>query len=147
MAYIDATFLDEAFGAANVTALCPTAAERDRVIALADGEVYTALYNAGYQTAAAPGDVTPATTDADVQRLSFGIWLNIAHLRNRKELPPEARVYTDLLASVRDGSYELPGLTKTTSRAVGGVSTTNVSPTSANGRPPIFDRKHMTGYG
>lgn len=150
MAYIDATFLQNAFGSANVTALTATSGERDLLITLAQGEVYSALYNAGYQTDAAPDDFAADGSDCpDTIRLAaLGAWLELAHLRKRKELPETARIYTARVELLRDGRMEVPGLTKTTTRAVGGVVRPDVtSEVSDGGRPAVFSRKKMDGYG
>ncbi|MFQ5427186.1 MAG: hypothetical protein ACE5EV_08900 [Gaiellales bacterium] len=148
MAYIDASYLNDIFGSANVTALCPTTAEQDAVIAAADAEVYGALYAAGYQTGYAPSDLTPATTPELVRASSFGAWLQIAHLRNRKELPESARIYTDKLEAIARGeAYEVPGWTKTTTRAIGGVvKTDTTSSRSDGGRAAVFDGSEMDGW-
>lgn len=150
MAYIDGDFLDDAFGSGNVTALCATSSEKALVIALAEAETYSALYNAGYQSSSSPDDFAADGSDCpDTVRLAaFGAWLELAHLRNRKELPPNAGVYTAKLAQIRDGSLEVPELTKDTERAVGGVVKTDTTSTvAAGGRPPLFDRGSMEGYG
>lgn len=147
MAYIDGDFLNDTFGSANVTALCATSGERDAVIKLAEASVYSALYNAGYQTDSAPGDLTPATTPDIVQLAAFGAWLEIAHLRNRKELPEEAQRYTNKLDAIESGQVEIAGLTKTTSRAVGGVIKTDVTSSRADGgRAAVFDGDKMDGW-
>jgi len=147
VAYINGTFLDNTFGSANVTALCPTTTERDAVITLADAAVYSALYNAGYQTDSAPGDFSGDAPDI-VQLASLGAWLEIAHLRNRKELPDTAARYTSRLDAIESGKIEIPGLAKTTTRAVGGVTRPDVTSTRADGgRAAIFDGSKMDGYG
>lgn len=148
MAYIDATFLDETFGSVNVTALTPTTDERDRIILLAEAQIFSALFHAGYQAGAGPTDLTPATTPNIVQLATFGSWLELAHLRNRKELPAEASEFTGLRKKIREGDIEVSGLTKTTSRAVGGVIKTDTTTARPEGgRAPIFDSGSMDGYG
>lgn len=151
MSYIDGTFLDETFGAAAVTALTPTTAERDAVITMAEAAVYSALWNAGYQTDSAPSDLTPATTPDIVQLLAYRVWLELAHIRREKQVPQSL---VDILPTPRDlerddaGRIEVPGLAKSVARAVGGVTTTDVtSVRSEGGRAPVFDGESMDGYG
>lgn len=148
MAYIDASYLNDILGSSNVTSLCPTTAERDAVIAAADAEVYGALYAAGYQSGYAPADLTPATTPELVKLASFGAWLEIASLRNRKELPEAARRYTGKIDAISKGeTFEVPGWTKTTTRAIGGVIKTDVTSTqAAGGRAAVFDGTEMDGW-
>lgn len=147
MAYIDQSFLDDAFGAANVTALCPTAGELAAVISLAESEVESALWNAGYQTDSRAADLTPATTPDIVQLATFGAWLEIAHLRNRKELPEAAERYTNKLVAIEAGNVEIADFTKNVVRAVGGVAKADVTSSSSDGgRPAIFTAKKMDGW-
>jgi len=147
VAYIDGTFLDNTFGSANVTALCPTTTERDAVITMAEAQVYSALWNAGYQTDSAPGDLTPSTTPDVVQLATFGAWLEIAHLRNRKELPEEAERYTGKVDAIESGQLEIPSLSKTVTRAVGGVTKPDTSSSRADdGRPAVFSGDKMDGW-
>lgn len=151
MAYIDGTFLDNTFGATNVTALTPTTTERDAVITMAEAAVYSALWNAGYQTDSAPADLTPATTPDIVQLLTYRVWLELAHIRREKVVPDSLLNILPVPGDLeRDdpGRIEVPGFTKSVTRAVGGVSTTDVTTARASGgRPPIFDAESMDGYG
>ena len=47
--------------------------------------------------------------------------------------------YVRKLDLVRTGKMELPGVTKSVSRAVGGIASTDT--TGESGRPQIFDRR------
>lgn len=149
MAYIDGDFLDDVFGAGNVTALTPTTAERDLLITMAQGATHSALVVAGYD-AVAPGDYASTGSDCpDAIRLAcFGEWLRLAHLRNRKELPEVAKSYTEYAQMIRDGRMEIPDAAKIASRAVGGVVKADTTSTTADGgRSAIFTRTKMDGYG
>lgn len=153
MAYIDATFLNSAFGTTNVTALCGSAGEVSTVVGLAEAAVYAALWNAGYQTDSAPADFTTATVPKTVQLLAYVTWIELAHLRKSKptpealtrNLPKIADLDPDEAGRVR---MEIPELTKSTTRAIGGVSTTDVTSDRVDGgRPAVFGPDKMTGYG
>jgi hypothetical protein len=150
VAYIDGTFLDNTFGSTNVTALCPTTTERDAVITMAEAAVYSALYNAGYQTDSAPADVTTSTVSDTVQLLTYRVWLELAHLRNQKSIPATLDLVLPKPSDLEKdgpGRLEIPGLTKNTARAVGGVSTTDVtSDREDGGREAVFSGDKMTGW-
>lgn len=149
MAYIDGDYLDDAFGAANVLALTATTAERDLLITMAQGVTHSALVVAGYDSCA-PGDYDSTGSDCPtvIRLATFGEWLRLAHLRNRKELPTVALPYVEYVALIRDGKMEIPDLTKVATRAIGGVVKTDTTSTAADGgRAAIFTRAKMEGYG
>ena len=146
MAYIDGTYLDGLLDAATVTALCATTTARDAMIAAADAMVQAELYGVGYRTGTDPAALTPATTPEIIKQASFGAWLELAHLRNRKELPDAAKAWTGIRAQIR-GGLEVAGLVRDASRAIGGVSAPDVSSArSDGGRPPVFDGDGMDGW-
>ena len=147
MAYIDEAFLQDAFGSAQVTALCPTADELTATIELAEAEVHSAVVMGGYQSSA-PGDYTPSTVPKVIKLAAYGAWLELAHLRMRKELPDSARAYTHKIELIRKGDLEIIGsdgvsVSKDTGRAVNGIQATD---STSTGRPTIFGRTSMEGY-
>lgn len=149
MAYIDGDFLDDVFGAGNVLALTPTPAERDLVIDLAEADTHSALTVAGYIDCS-PDDYGSTGSDCPkgVQLACFGAWLRLAHLRNRKELPEVAKGYTEYAQMIRDGRMEIPDLSKSTTRAIGGVVKADTTSTTADGgRAAVFTRTKLEGYG
>lgn len=144
MPYIDAKYLNEAFGAAEVNALCPTPNELARVIEMAEAETETALLNGGYGSAV-PSSVFATVDDCPkaIRLLAFGAWVEAAHGRKRVEIPAQYLEYVRKLDQVRTGRMELPGVDKggvekNVGRGPGGVMSTPT--TGPEGRPAVFDR-------
>lgn len=144
MAFIDSTYLNNSFGSANVSALCPTADELNQSIASAESMVEAALILGGYSRRESSSVV--ATTPEIVKLACYGQWLQLAHLRHSLELKPQAWTWINLISAIRDGSVEIDGESRSTSRSVGGVSFTLSSATSSTESPQIFKRTRMTGY-
>lgn len=148
--YIDEAYLQKAFGTDEVAALCPSADELSITIELAEAEVESALLMGGYSSAV-PASVYASTAAVPkvVKLATYGAWLELAHLRRRKELPETAKRYTSKIGDIRTGALEIPGVPKNVSRAVGGVTATESSSDvseSDGSRPPVFDRETMEGY-
>lgn len=144
MAFIDSTYLNNSFGSANVTALCPTADELNQSIASAESMVEAALILGGYSRREATSSV--ATTPEVVKLACYGQWLQLSHLRHSLDLKPQAWTWINLISSIRDGSIEIDGESRSSSRSVGGVSFADSSATTAGGSPQIFKRSRMSGY-
>lgn len=149
--YLTAEYLQEAFGAEQVEALCPTAAELARVIQQATTETETALQNGGYSSAVPSSvytqlaDVDPEITAAgdcpgSISLLAFGAWIELAHGRRTLVVPEQYAAYIRKLDQVRNGKMDLPGVSKDTARAVGGVSWTESDPNVTGSHPQVFRR-------
>lgn len=160
--YLTETWLEDMVGTERVAALCPTADRLARAIDMAEAEVETALLNGGYPgavpstvyTSLPAAGVAPTSVQCPkaITLLAFGAWLELVHGINAIELPAQFAAYVQKLDLVRNGKIELPGLTKggvdkDTTRAVGGVSFTDSSTTSEDGRPAIFTRESFESGG
>lgn len=148
--YLTKAYLEKAYGATQVAALCATDDEIDTTIELAESEVESALEMGGYSNAV-PASVYAAIGDVPkiVKLAAYGAWLELAHLRNGIQLPNEAQAYVRKIEDIRSGKLELPGLSKDTERAVGGIAVTESSTSievSDGSRPQIFSRSGMDGY-
>lgn len=149
--YIDESYLQNAIGSAKLAALCPTSDELAAVIAQAHAETETALQNAGY-TGAVPHTTyaTVAACPAAISLAAFGAFMELAYGRNDLELPAAYRAYAQKLDLIRTGRMEIPSVTKSVARAVGGVSFTESSSSvtvSDGSRPQIFNRKAFSDGG
>lgn len=162
--YLTEAYLQEAFGALEVAALCPASGATSaadvlaRVIQQATAETETALQNGGYASAvpasiytslAAADGTAPTSTQcpAAISLLAFGAWIELAHGRRTIQIPEQYAAYVRKLDQVRSGRMELPGITKSVSRTVGGVSSTDTTSDSCNSRPQIFGRKAFADGG
>lgn len=151
MAYIDETYLQEALGTDKVARLCPSSDELDRVIEQAHAETQSALMIGGY-SAAVPHTVyaTVADCPSEIRLACYGAWLELAYGRNDLQLPDAFRAYVNKIEEIKAGRLEIRSVSKTTSRAVGGVSFTDSTDTTAaveNGsRPQVFNRKTLMGF-
>lgn len=160
--YLTEAWLQAIYGTDEVAARCPTAASMERSIDMAEAEVETALLNGGYPgavpstvyTSLPAAGVAPTSVQCPkaITLLAFGAWLELVHGINGIELPPQFAAYVQKLDLLRNGKIELPGLTKggvdkDTTRAVGGVSFTDSSTTSEDGRPAIFTRRSFEDGG
>jgi hypothetical protein len=148
--YIDETYLQEALGSAKVAALCPTPGELARVIEQAHAETQSALMIGGY-SAAVPHTVyaNVAACPSEIRLAAYGAWLELAYGRVDLALPDAFRAYVGKLEELKRGDLEIQGVSKTVSRAVGGVSFTDSSETanvSEGARPQVFNRKTLLGF-
>ena len=147
--YLTKAYLELAFGATNVATLCESDDEIDTTIELAEAEVEGALAMGGYTTAY-PSSVYTAIEDVPkiVKLAAYGAWLELAHLRNRKELPATASIYTKKIAVLASGDLEIPGLPQNTRRAPGGVDFTQADPDVERGdgnNPRVFGTGSLSG--
>lgn len=148
--YLTEAFLQDAFGSDQVAALCPTADELSTTIELAEAEVESALEQGGYESTY-PSSVYAAIDDVpkQIKLAAYGAWLELAFLRTRRELPPEARPYTHKIELIRKGELSIPGVSRSTIRAPGGAtateSSTSVQETSG-ARPAIFTRTTLAKF-
>lgn len=147
MAYLTQTILEDLLGAAKVAALASGSA-LTKTISLASAETETALQHGGY-SGAVPSTVYLADASdcpEAIQLAAIGAWVELTYsVRNDLEIPEGIRPHVAKLESIRNGKMEIPGVTKTVSRAVGGVSFSDSSSTSSTGRPKIFSRSTLTG--
>jgi hypothetical protein len=148
--YLTEAFLQDAYGATNVAALCPTAGELAITITLAEAEVASALEQGGYSTAI-PASVYASIDDVpdQIKLAAYGAWLELAHLRQREPLPNEARAYANRIEQLRKGELTVPGAPRETVRAPGGATATDassISNESSGARPAIFDRSTLEGF-
>jgi hypothetical protein len=145
--YIDQAYLEGAFGAAQVAALCPTSTDLDTTIELAEGAVESALTMGGY-SAAVPSSVYTATSDVPktIKLAAYGTWLALAHGRHAKAVPEDLRPHVALLDDIREGRLEIPNVPKIVERAVGGVTRTETDSSITDSKPQIFSRSGMEGY-
>ncbi|UJR81486.1 hypothetical protein [Sandaracinus amylolyticus] len=139
--YLTEQYLRELFGSNEVSALCPTPAELTRVIEAAEAETETALQNGGYRSAV-PSSVysTLEACPKAIRLLAYGAWIELAHGRKRVEIPAQFLEYVRKLDLVRTGKYEIPGVEKDVARAVGGILSSDTSPTSSTSRQQVFGR-------
>lgn len=144
MAFIDSTYLNNAYGSSNVAALCPTTDELNQAIASAESMVEAALILGGYSRRESSSVV--ATTPEIVKLACYGQWLQLAHLRHSLELPAQAWTWINLISAIRDGSIEIDGESRSTSRSAGGVSFTASDATVTGDSPQMFKRSRMVGY-
>ena len=136
MAYITQQYVEDMIGADKALDLVPTAAEMSRAIAYATTQVEMALQSAGYTTA------VPATVYASdasdcpdsISALAFAAWAKHAYSRNDiGDVPGDVWAAWKQVDDLRNGTLELPGMTRSTSRSVGGFSST-----STTASPRIF---------
>lgn len=148
MAYLTSTYLDEALGSDKVTALTPTSAERDRLIAQAEAECESALLMGGYSIATPPSAYDASASDCPevVKLAAFGAWLELAYGRNDLELPEVFGAYVRKIDDIRAGKIEINGVTKATARAVGGVLFSDSTSGLSTSRPARFGRGNMGGF-
>lgn len=146
MPYITETYVNEAFGADEVAALCPSPAELARVIEMAEAETETALLNGGYPNAV-PSSVYATLDDCPkaIRLLAYGAFIEAAHGRKRVPIPTDYLEYVRKLDLVRSGRMQLPGVDKggtdkDVTRVPGGIASTETSPSVEGSRPPVFDR-------
>ena len=136
MAYLTTAYLHAMVGASEVDALWP-AADLSTSIEAATSLVEGALQSGGYTTQ------TPSTvylTDASdcpasIKTLALSAWKKIAFERNgliTQMTGDEWAAYRQI-NDVRDGLVELPGLSRSTARSMGGISST-----SSTTSPRIF---------
>jgi hypothetical protein len=160
--YLTEAWLEGTIGVDRVAALCPTADALGSAIDMAEAEVETALLNGGYPgavpstvyTSLPAAGVAPTSVQCPkaITLLAFGAWLELVHGINGIELPAQFAAYVQKLDLVRNGKIELPGVAKggvdkDITRAVGGVSFTDSSTTSEDGKPAIFTRASMRDGG
>lgn len=148
--YIDETYLQEALGATKVAKLCPTANELARVIEQAHAETQSALMIGGY-SAAVPHTVyaTVAACPTEIRLAAFGAWLELAYGRNDVQIPEAHQAYVRKLEEIKAGKLEIQSVSKTVSRAVGGIVATEWSDSvtiESGSRPQVFNRKTMAGF-
>lgn len=140
--YIDEAYLQNAFGSAQVAALCPSAGELSTTIELAEAAIEGALTSAGYTTAV-PSSVYTDTANVPkaIKLATYGAWLVHAHGRHGIEVPTDYRLFVTHFDRLQNGKLEIPGLPKNTTRAVDGIVTT-----STDDVPPVFSRTRMAGF-
>lgn len=145
--YIDEEYLEDAFGAEQVAALCTTAGELATTIELAHGLVEGALTSGGYG-AAVPASVYTTTDDvpATIKLAAYGAWLALAHGRNGKTVPIDLKPTIASIDDIREGKLEIPGVAKDVERAVGGVVKDEADASISTAKPQIFGRTSMEGY-
>lgn len=153
MAYITETILDETLGSAVVDELTGSDANTlARLIGHASARVRTALQIGGY-TAAVPETVYQSDASdcpKEIVELACRVWKRIAYARRDLSIPEDQiREIDQELADLREGRIEIKGLTRSVTRAPGGIDRTETSTTVtiANGsRPQVFSRSRMTGW-
>lgn len=90
--------------------------------------------NAGYNT----GDGDSSDNDM-VKALALSYLVHMAYGRRQREVPAAlSAILAPLPEGVWSGDLPIPGLTPSAADAVGGIASTDRSPTSTSGRPPIF---------
>lgn len=152
MAYLTQTMLESELGADLVSTLTGGSAQAlAACIADATARVRSALVVGGY-TGAVPETVY-AVDASDCPRaivdLTIRQWRRVAHMRRGIPISKdELDDITEQMRLVRTGEVEIDGVARSTSRAPGGVASTEASlvSTSADARPPIFSRSRMVGF-
>lgn len=128
MAYLTAAYLEAMIGTAEVAALWP-AADLSPSIEAATSLVEGALQSGGYTTQ------TPSTVylsdasncPASIKTLALSAWKKIAYERHgllTQMTGDEWAAYRQI-NDVRDGLVELPGLSRSVARSMGGISSTS----------------------
>ena len=146
--YLTEAWLQGAFGAEQVAALCPDATSVTTTIELAEAATEAALLVGGY-TGATPSSVYAAIDDVpkQIKLAAYGAWLELAFARKLKALPQELEHLPAQLDDIRSGALQIEGVVKTGAAVVGGSTTTATTGTVESGaRPVVFNRKTLKGF-
>jgi hypothetical protein len=129
-AHITAAYVRLTLGTDVVGALAGTTA-LSQFIAQASALVDTGLVNAGYDI--------PATANDTVKLCTLGALLPLLHGAKGLQIPPDLKEHVvGMWTALASGTIQIPGMTPTARTAVGGVSWSDTSTTSTDGRPSIF---------
>ena len=146
MAWVDTTYLENAIGAGQVTALGLSGAVLTQYEESARATVSSVLLQAGYTP---PGDTLTvgAPSTAILQKLCFAVLVRDAYALRKGISLPEASsaVINDamkLLDAILDKRVRVPGLTANTRDGYGGVISSETS--GSNSRQPRMGR-NQTG--
>lgn len=150
--YLTQAYLEDAFGAEQVVALCPTSGSMSVTIQLAEAAVESALRVGGYTTIV-PASVFTNIDDVPpvVKFAAYCQWLILAHDRKVIPIDRDTREKWDQpLLDLRSGAIEIDA-TVSTARAVGGVSFTDTSSSSTSSsseqtRAPVFSGENMGDF-
>lgn len=141
MAYITATYLSEAVGAAKYAALTdgPNAA---RLIEQATGETESALSVGGYAVCVPSTVYASDASDcpAVIKLAAFGAWLELAYGAADRELPENYRAHVRKLEDLRTGTIEIAAAARSVLRGTGGVGFSESSVDVDGSKPQIFGR-------
>ena len=146
--YLTEAWLQGAFGATQVAALCPDATSLATTIELAEAETEAALLVGGY-TSATPSSVYTAIEDVpkQIKLAAYGSWLALAFARKVKPLPEELKHMPGALDDIRSGALQIEGVAKSGAAVVGGSTSTDTTGKVSDGAlPVVFNRKTMTGF-
>lgn len=152
MAYIDPDYIDDMLGSDVRTGLFTddgtynTSGEA-KVADSATARVRTALSVAGYSP---PTDaemvVFLAGTEAQkgeantIQLACLGVWIGYAYGRKQIDVPPGHEDKLDQLARIEDGEIQFDALTYSSEAGIGGVKSSETSPTASLNKAQIFNR-------
>lgn len=145
MAYITDTILSLTIGASKLDDLTDAgdASVLAQLIDLASADVESALQVGGYASAVPASVYDASASDCPnvIKLAAIGAFMQLAYGRNDLEIPEAFRTYLGKLASLRNGEIEIPGLSVNTSRAVGGIVSSDTTSSSPDAKPPIFTKR------
>lgn len=144
--YLTEQYLNDAYGAEQVAAMCPTAGALSTTIELAEGSVESALRIGGYSTLV-PSSVfsTIASVPAPIKLAAYRQWLILVHERHGISVEEETmKMWVQPIDDLRLGAIEIDAPVDTV-RAVGGNSFTEGG-TSSSTRDPVFAGERMGDF-
>lgn len=141
MAYIDNTYIENAIGNAEHTALFTDSgtlntAARTQLIASADARISDALAQAGYAPPA-------TTTNVTIRDGSLGVYIRLAYGRKGATVPEQFATITSLEERIGNGDLPVYGLDPSAIGAVGGSKFSESSSSVTGNRAPIFTRDNL----
>ena len=149
MAVLDGTYINNAIGASEYTALFTDAgtlntAAQTQLIASAVARANDALLRAGYATFAVSATSVPVT----VSDCALGVFVRLAYGRKGLAVPDQYATFTTLEERIGDGTIPVSGMTPTAQDAVGGVSFSDQDrdSTASTARPQMFSRYRLSVY-
>lgn len=148
MAWVDATYLNNAIGTANVSALSLTGSVLTQYELDARSEVVSVIQYAGYSAPGPTMSTAASVSNAFLRSLCAGVILQKAYAyRKGIRMSPEVADAITRASAKLDAIYQkrlpVPGLTPSTRAGYGG---SQFSPTTGDdGRPAVFSRAGLRG--
>lgn len=145
MAYLSETILSRTIGASKLDDLTD-AGDADvlaQLIELATADVESALQVGGYASCVPSTVYASDASDCPsvIKLATIGAFMQLAYGRNDLEIPEAFRTYLGKLAALRNGEIEIAGASVDTSRAVGGIVSSDTTSTSVDAKPPVFTKR------
>ena len=152
MAYIDPDYIDDMLGSDVRTGLFTddgvynTTGEA-KLADSATARVRTALSVAGYSP---PTDAEMvaflAGTEAQkgeantIQMACLGVWIDYAYSRKQQPIPAQHEAKLDQLKMIEEGEIQFDALSYSSEAGIGGIKSSETSPTVSKNKAQIFNR-------